>query len=562
MKLQKLRICAASLVFCVVSQTAFGALVITEAAPTPGGANALLQPMDWWELTNTGPSAVSLDGFEWIDRDVTNNNTAVFPTGISVASGESIVILRDGTSSSTIGFQAGVEAAFRSDWGLAPSVQILMENTFTGLQLFSGLGGSSELIHLYDGPPPTLGTASLLASAPTGGAGVGVTHEWGTDTGGTLGRLSVSGQRGAITLADGRVGSPGFATVGLSGPKTIFSDTFELSNASPAVQADIDFELALPRQQFSTSDYIEIGPGAAIEQDAFGAGTGDWLTLAADDAFGGSVVDLREDFGPSLVGKRYSFSYDSRMDVTLDVNGNPTADFWQGFSVADDFPAESVTDLFTDFGIIFRPTGDWSLWLDGNLTVGSGITDLGIDTGIRNGEFFDVEFVFDETLASPTVTATVTTATLGSVVLGTIALDAFGPGTGFEDISRFYELRTFSAGIPVGDTFSNRYDNLTIAELGPAVTLIADFNSDGVVDNADLVVWQGGFGTGTTLAEGDADGNGVVDGQDFLLWQNNLGTSSPAVSAAGAVPEPTSCALAMMALALVAGVHRRRLEVA
>ncbi len=541
-------ICAASLVLCLASQTAFGALVITEAAPTPGGTNAVLQPMDWWELTNTGPSATSLDGFEWIDRDVTNNQTAVFPNGISIASGESIIILRDGTSSGTIPFQPTAEAEFRSDWGLAPSVQILMENTFTGLAPFSGLGGSSELIHLYDGPPPTLGTANLLASAPTGGAGVGRTHEWGTDQGGTLGRLSVSGQRGAITLADGRVGSPGFATVGLSGPKTIFSDTFDVSDP---LLTDTDDELAFPRQQFSTSDYDAIG-GAVIGHDAFGAGD-DGLALTTTSALSGAVVDLREDFGPSLVGRRYSIGYTGRIDIPAGAVGH-----WQGFSIADDFPAESVNGLFTDFGLLVDGIGQWQAFLDGTL-VGSGA-----NTGIVSGQDFDIEFLFDETLASPEVTATVT-ATAGAVVLGTIPLDALGPGTGFEDISRFFELRAWLDDLTAlpGDVYDHHLNNLTIAELGPAVTLVADFNSDGVVDNADLVVWQGGFGTGTTLAEGDADGNGVVDGQDFLLWQNNLGTSSPAVSAAGAaVPEPTSCALAMMALALVAGVHRKRLEVA
>ncbi len=555
MKLQKLWICAASLALCVAGQTAFGALVITEAVPSPGGANTVLQQMDWWELTNTGPSAVSLDGFEWIARDVTNNNTAVFPNGISVASGESIIILRDGTSSGSIPFQPTAEAEFRSDWGLAPSVQILMENTFTGLALFSGLGSTSELIHLYDGPPPTLGTANLLASAPEGIAATGVSFEWGTDTGGSMGRLSVGGQNGAITLADGRVASPGFATIGPSGPHTIFEDTFELSAASLQRETNLNAEMALPRQSFATSAYAPHVGDAAIEQDPFGAGSGDWLSLTATQASAGVDLDLLEDFAPSIAGKRYSISYTSRVDVPAVA----PVDFWQGFSVADDFAPNSVNDPFTDFGILLRADGSFQVFLDSVAVGGSG---PGF-TGIVSGQAFDVEFVFDETLASPTVTGTVT-ATLGTVVLGTIPLDALGVGTGFEDISRFFELRTFLDGASAlpGDVYDNRYDNFTISELGPAVTLIADFNSDGVVDNADLVVWQGGFGTGTTLAEGDADGNGIVDGQDFLLWQNNLGTSSPAVSAAGAVPEPTSCALAMMALALVAGVHRRRLGVA
>ncbi|MBN1851577.1 MAG: hypothetical protein JW829_02600 [Pirellulales bacterium] len=55
-----------------------------------------------------------------------------------------------------------------------------------------------------------------------------------------------------------------------------------------------------------------------------------------------------------------------------------------------------------------------------------------------------------------------------------------------------------------------------------------DFNSDGVVDNDDLVIWQEGFGTtsGADLSNGDSDADGDVDGNDFLAWQQNFGSST------------------------------------
>ncbi len=447
----KLQFYMASLALCLASQTAFGALVITEVAGTPGGANPVLSGQDWWELTNTSVVAASLDGFEWVDRPVDNNQTAVFPNGISVASGESIIILR-GTSTINAG-AASTETHFRTDWGLAPSVQILTQDQFTGLATFSGLGGSSELIHLYDGPPPTLGTANLLASAPTGGAGVGRSHEWGTNTGGTLGRLSVSGLRGAITLGDGRVGSPGSATnSGLTGAFTVFSDTFDVSDPLLTI---VDDELAFPRQPFSTSDYNELGP-AVIGHDAFGPGD-DGLVFNTTGAAAGAVVNLREDFGPTLTGGKYSVNYESRIDVTAGA----IADHWQGFSMGDT-ATNSVNGTNTDFGILFKTNGDWSLFLDGNLAVGSGINDLGIDSGIRAGALFDVEILVDETLASPAVTVTAN-ATLGSVLLGSIPLDAFGPGTGFDSAGRFFELRAFLDGANAGtDVFDHHINNLTI----------------------------------------------------------------------------------------------------
>jgi hypothetical protein len=85
----------------------------------------------------------------------------------------------------------------------------------------------------------------------------------------------------------------------------------------------------------------------------------------------------------------------------------------------------------------------------------------------------------------------------------------------------------------------------------------ADFNNSGAVDGADLTAWQGGFGTGTTKAQGDADADGDVDGGDFLVWQRELGTVT-AVTAAGAVPEPTGLALGVMVLGLAGFARRRR----
>jgi len=82
--------------------------------------------------------------------------------------------------------------------------------------------------------------------------------------------------------------------------------------------------------------------------------------------------------------------------------------------------------------------------------------------------------------------------------------------------------------------------------------LPSDFDIDGDVDRDDLALWQGGFGIGTTNAEGDADGDNDVDGRDFLDWQRefNSGTSAITLSSL-AVPEPTSLGLLGLGLALL-----------
>ena len=81
-----------------------------------------------------------------------------------------------------------------------------------------------------------------------------------------------------------------------------------------------------------------------------------------------------------------------------------------------------------------------------------------------------------------------------------------------------------------------------------------DFNLDEDVDGDDLAAWNGGFGSGTTLAQGDADDDGDVDGSDFLTWQRNLGPA-PGISS---IPEPASATLLVLSLTIVALRTRSR----
>ncbi|WP_170266512.1 Ig-like domain-containing protein [Brevifollis gellanilyticus] len=70
---------------------------------------------DYWELTNHGSAPVSLAGFTWDDerRSSVTAQAWAFPAGASIAAGESIIIT------------TADPAAFRTWWGLDPSVQVL-----------------------------------------------------------------------------------------------------------------------------------------------------------------------------------------------------------------------------------------------------------------------------------------------------------------------------------------------------------------------------------------------------------------------------------------------------
>lgn len=78
----------------------------------------------------------------------------------------------------------------------------------------------------------------------------------------------------------------------------------------------------------------------------------------------------------------------------------------------------------------------------------------------------------------------------------------------------------------------------------------ADFNGDGKVNAADLVVWKTYFpsATGHTIFDGDADHDGDVDGADFIVWQTNYSASNGIPNVM--VPEPSTIKLSMGALLL------------
>ena len=67
----------------------------------------------------------------------------------------------------------------------------------------------------------------------------------------------------------------------------------------------------------------------------------------------------------------------------------------------------------------------------------------------------------------------------------------------------------------------------------PTAPANSDFNSDSVVDLADLMIWQRGFGLAgqTGNSQGDANGSGVVDSADLDIWKTQFtGSSGSAAS--------------------------------
>lgn len=92
-------------------------------------------------------------------------------------------------------------------------------------------------------------------------------------------------------------------------------------------------------------------------------------------------------------------------------------------------------------------------------------------------------------------------------------------------------------------------DNIRVGMLPPPVD--ADFNNDGFVNDVDLGIWKGAFGS---APDGDANGDLVTDGADFLVWQRQY---TPPVGPFSAVPEPTTLSLGGVGMAMLAAFRRR-----
>ena len=91
--------------------------------------------------------------------------------------------------------------------------------------------------------------------------------------------------------------------------------------------------------------------------------------------------------------------------------------------------------------------------------------------------------------------------------------------------------------------FMGRIDDPTQLQndLDPTVVETnADFDSDGDADGFDYLTWQRGYGVGTTLAEGDANGSGTVDGDDLTVWESQYGTSPTPLEGLAALIEPST----------------------
>lgn len=90
-----------------------------------------------------------------------------------------------------------------------------------------------------------------------------------------------------------------------------------------------------------------------------------------------------------------------------------------------------------------------------------------------------------------------------------------------------------------------------------ATALTGDYDSNGVVNDLDYIVWKSTFGS---IAQLDADGNkdGVVDAADYVVWRKHLGATLASLGTSTAiVPEPIALPMAIGGVMGLMGLRAR-----
>lgn len=186
-----------ALTLTVGTSLAGAAVRITEVAPWGSSdANpAIPYATDWFELTNTGASALNITG--WKMDDSSNGSAKVSLVGITtIAAGESVIFTETAAS-----------ASFLSTWFGASAPAGLKIGTYTGSGV--GLSQSGDAVNIYDASGVlqanvTFGASDSTSPYQTFDNAAGLNNT-------AISQLSVVGINGAFAAANHaiEIGSPG-----------------------------------------------------------------------------------------------------------------------------------------------------------------------------------------------------------------------------------------------------------------------------------------------------------------------------------------------------------------
>jgi hypothetical protein len=165
-------------------------LVITEVMSSSSHANTAVDG-DWFELYNSGASAVDLTGYSWDDNTKTAGSADF--NGLTIGAGQAIIICQEGL---------GKEQLWKDLWGLSGVTVVNLGNSE-----FQNFGSGGDEVHLYDS------SSVEIASVSVGAATLGYSFEW--DSAGNYLGLSAFGENGAFQATAAAGGGPDIASPGV-----------------------------------------------------------------------------------------------------------------------------------------------------------------------------------------------------------------------------------------------------------------------------------------------------------------------------------------------------------
>ena len=195
----------------IAAQAAMADIVISEVDPS-GSGNAAYGA-DWFELTNTGTTAVSIAGWKMDDNSNSFASAVALRGATSIAAGQSIVFL-EGTASGTT--DSSIDANFTAAWFAAKPAGLTLAN-YGGSGV--GLSTSGDSVNIFNSSGTLITRVDFGAASSTGGTfdnTAGLNNV-------TLATVSAVGVNGAFaSLAGGEIGSPGIDATPVPIPAAFF----------------------------------------------------------------------------------------------------------------------------------------------------------------------------------------------------------------------------------------------------------------------------------------------------------------------------------------------------
>jgi len=226
------RLALAAVASCLLARAASADIVITEVDPY-GSNGSDGYSADWFELTNTGTSAVSIAGWSMVDNHAASNTSNPYGTGNTISIGNAsnaaalltlaggVTTLNPGQtaifleSSSDAAGSGTLIANFESAWFGSSVPTGLLIGTYDDAGNF-GLSQTADMVNIFSGNSASSALVASVAFGADSGTPVGTFDNTLGANNTTLTTKSAAGVNGAFLSHSGlEIGSPDVAPVPL-----------------------------------------------------------------------------------------------------------------------------------------------------------------------------------------------------------------------------------------------------------------------------------------------------------------------------------------------------------